>query len=145
MGTRADFYIKEKEKTIFLGSTLWDGYPNGIIEDYKILSIKNDKDFKSKISKMIVEKEGNLGKWCFPWDDSKTTDYTYIFNCEDNKIYASCYGSKPILLENYKGDEFEDDYDKEKSKKLKKLDFEFPDMRDKYEKGKSGFIILQSK
>jgi hypothetical protein len=90
MGTRADFYIKEGKKLEqkdWIGSIAWDGYPSGI--DTAIKEARSSDDFKKAIAKLFKEREDvTLPEegWPWPWDDSGTTDYAYVFNSKSSKV-----------------------------------------------------------
>jgi len=92
MGTRADFYILKDKKMIWIGSIAWDGYPEGI--DSNILKTKNKEEFLTKVEEFLKDRDDSTypkDGWPWPWKDSNTTDYAYIFR--DNKVIASCFGS----------------------------------------------------
>lgn len=100
MGTRADFYIEKNKNLTYLGSIAWDGYPicnNKLNTDLKsIIVAKKEDTYKNEVLKLITKREdGSLPErdgWPWPWDDSNTTDYSYIFT--NNKVMCSCFGSK---------------------------------------------------
>lgn len=94
MGTRADFYIRDtKNKLEYLGSIGWDGYPDGI--DFGVLWSETAKEFRSKVESFLSKREdGSIPSrdgWPWPWDNSNTTDYAYIFSKDD--VLCSNYGS----------------------------------------------------
>jgi hypothetical protein len=83
MGTRADFYIKEGKhlkQEDWKGSIAWDGYPDGIPTSLKKAKTKQGfmkalTAFLKKRDDATYPKEG----WPWPWDNSGTTDYAYVF------------------------------------------------------------------
>jgi hypothetical protein len=92
MGTRADFYVKKEKQLEWIASIAWDGYPNGI--DKPVLKSKTEKTFRSNLQRFLNKrtdvtypKDG----WPWPWNDSRITDYAYIF--EKDKVQCSCFGS----------------------------------------------------
>lgn len=95
MGTRADFYTREKDgKMKWLGSIAWDGYPDGIPES--ILKTRTKSTYTRLVNKFINGEDSGTKPedgWPWPWNDSNTTDYAYIFE-KDKKVYSSNYGSK---------------------------------------------------
>jgi len=101
MGTRADFYIKKQNKMKWLGSIAWDGMPKRI--DPEVLNSTSQQDFIVKLGEFFNKRDdATLPKdgWPWPWNDSNTTDYAYIF--ENNKVMASCFGEPlfdPLLPE----------------------------------------------
>ena len=137
MGTRADFYIRKDNQMEWLGSIGWDGYPEGIEE--AVISAKNEDDFRYALSEFFKRDDVTLPEhgWPWPWDDSKTTDYSYIF--ENGKVMASCFGS-PLFDPLSEYDEGEDC--------VQKMDNYFPDMKNikKLTLGKrSGLIVVEAR
>lgn len=91
MGTRADFYIGKGKNAKWLGSIAYDGFPDDI--PCEILESKSRKEYSQKVLEFIQSLDhGTLpvDGWPWPWEDSRTTDYTYAFN--KGKVYASAYG-----------------------------------------------------
>jgi hypothetical protein len=93
MGTRADFYIETKKGLEFLGSIGWDGYPSGI--DVSVLFSDTGKEYKAAVTKFLAGREdASLPKrdgWVWPWENSNTTDYAYVFS--KGKVLCSNFGS----------------------------------------------------
>lgn len=93
MGTRADFYIRKDDKMEWLGSIAWDGYPEGISDE--ILKSDNEERYRNSVVDMLNKRDDstlpNQG-WPWPWEDSRTTDFSYIY--ENDKVMASCFGYK---------------------------------------------------
>lgn len=118
MGTRADFYVRKDTGDMeWLGSIALDGNPAGI--DTQVLDADREEAFKYQVAKFIEREDGTnpyMG-WPWPWDDSRTTDYAYIF--ENGKVMASYFGGSLF-------DPLEPD-DEEGESKLKNY---FPDMKD---------------
>lgn len=83
MGTRADFYSqsgKQLQQKDWIGSIAWDGYPRGIPAQIK--KAKTEKEFIKECKKFFKNREDvSLPKdgWPWPWNDSSTTDYAYVF------------------------------------------------------------------
>lgn len=136
MGTRADFYIKKTtdEKPVWVGSIAWDGHPESI--DEPVLRATNETEFTNGLKAFFSERNDvTLPErgWPWPWEDSRTTDFSYILMPE-GKVMASCFGH-PLF------DPFSDN-DQEDT--IKMVDF-FPDMSAfknvRYDKG-SGLIII---
>lgn len=123
MGTRADFYIRKEGKMKWLGSHGWDGYPDGI--ENKVLAATDETEYEAKVNEYLsARKDATFPKdgWPWPWNDSRTTDYSYIF--ENGKVMASNFGYPlfdPLKAED---DTTEDDQDEIK------LEGFFPDMKD---------------
>lgn len=92
MGTRADFYVGRGEKAEWLGSVAMDGYPDGKWADYVVKCATADS-FRAAVEKMLGECEHGTKPergWPWPWEDSRTTDFSYAF--DDGKVWASCFG-----------------------------------------------------
>lgn len=92
MGTRADFYIQpgeELKEAIYLGSIAWDGYPDGIPED--ILKAEDTISFGDAVMGFLTKRDdASLSErdgWPWPWEDSRTTDYAYVFEEARVAIY----------------------------------------------------------
>jgi len=139
MGTRADFYIRKEESMEYMGSIAWDGYE---IDEY-VLESKTEEDFRTNIQKFLSERDDSSTPaehgWPWPWNDSRTTDYSYVFMA--GKVWGSNWGYPlfdPLKPESEE-DEQEDD---------QKLENFWPDMspykRVRMDKG-SGLIVITSK
>jgi hypothetical protein len=95
MGTRADYFIGEGESAEWLGSTAWDGYPEGVAES--ILKATTEEEFRAAVSAELTSRDDGTvpeNGWPWPWDDSRTTDYAYMF--VDGKVWASYFG-RPLF------------------------------------------------
>jgi len=149
MGTRADFYIRKEGSMEYLGSIGWDGYPSGVIEyGEKMLKATTEKEFRDELNAFFLKRNDvsvpGLHGWPWPWEDSCTTDYSYVF--EGNKVMVSNWGYPlfdPLfdpLIEQKDEDESEDEE--------RKLENFWPDMspykRVRMDKG-SGLIVLTAK
>jgi hypothetical protein len=96
MGTRADFYIREGKHLKpedWKGSIAWDGYPDGIPASLKKATTKQGFTkalgaFLKKRDDATYPKEG----WPWPWNNSGTTDYGYIFT--GKKVVWGCFDHK---------------------------------------------------
>jgi hypothetical protein len=139
MGTRADFYIRKNNEMEWLGSIAWGGYPRGIEKD--VLESTKENQYKERVQSFLKsEKSSTLPEhgWPWPWNNSLTTDYSYIF--DSGKVWASCFGYK--LFDPLK-EETEEEEDSEE-----KMQNYFPDMSaiKNVQLGghKSGIIIIGS-
>jgi hypothetical protein len=134
MGTRADFYIGRGKNATWLGSTAWDGYPSGV--DVGILEATTDDVYRELVHEHIKNRDdGTLPEhgWPWPWNDSRTTDYSYAF--DEGKVWASCFGREWQEASKWN----EQGYDTQGEK------VEFPDMtalKNVQFGKKSGLIIL---
>lgn len=91
MGTRADFYLGKGKKAEWLGSIAWDGYPDGI--EPEILSAINADIYREEVTRFLSKMNDSTfpkDGWPWPWENSRTTDYSYWFF--DDKVWASCFG-----------------------------------------------------
>ncbi len=131
MGTRADFYIRikkspEKPEMKWLGSVAWDGYPSGFDDGPGLIALTStsEKEFAAAVEEMLIERDDATFPskgWPWPWKDSCTTDYAYVFY--EGKVLGFCFGCPFNLQELLKNEEQEDDFwDSEK------VDGYFPDM-----------------
>jgi hypothetical protein len=103
MGTRADFYIgtRDFKQYEWLGSITWDGYPDGNPEplfNKKPLILSPTKHFFKNMNEIKKECHDHYTEpeegWPWPWETSKLTDYTYIFDIKTKKVYFSLYNDK---------------------------------------------------
>lgn len=116
MGTRADFYIGRGLNAEWIGSTAWDGYPEGIditttkvdrvapgvdlqehdkfLPGFHLFDAASETEFRERVGMYFANRRDvtlhSMG-WPWPWDDSQTTDYAYAF--DDGKVWASRFGS----------------------------------------------------
>lgn len=109
MGTRADFYIGRGEQAEWLGSTAFDGYPEGVAQfvddkgmatrgepqNSPILTAAEEKKYRDAVASFLAADDYSTTPdqgWPWPWEDSRTTDYSYAF--EDGKVWACCFGHR---------------------------------------------------
>jgi len=95
MGTRVDFYVGRGQQAEWLGSYPYDGYPDGI--DAAVLAATEESEFRKAVADFLGGDNAENATlpeqgWPWPWDDSRTTDYSYAF--DGGKTWASCYGHK---------------------------------------------------
>lgn len=111
MGTRADFYIGRGENAEWLGSTAWDGYPEGISlctgerdrfgskkredwpADAHLFQATTEQDFRARLDRYFLHRDDvtrPADGWPWPWDNSATTDCAYAF--DDGKVWLSWFG-----------------------------------------------------
>lgn len=101
VGTRADYYAACRGKPPeWLGSTAWDGTPETILPHLapctkKYYFLKNLKHLLESRDDSTMPNQG----WPWPWEDSKTTDYTYMYY--NGKIYIRHFDS-PVVDTNYR-------------------------------------------
>jgi nuclear transport factor 2 (NTF2) superfamily protein len=77
MGTRADFYVARPEGLEWLGSIAWDGQE---IDHVSLAS--TEEGFRQSVAEFFAGRDDvtlpSRG-WPWPWDDSRLTDYAYVF------------------------------------------------------------------
>lgn len=141
MGTRADFYTRNEKSMEYLGSIAFDGYE---IDD-NVLQAKTEQSFREELAKFFSDRNDysvpEQHGWPWPWNDSRTTDYSYVF--ENGKVLASNWGRAlydPLIQQ---ADENGGDEQDEQ-----KLDNFWPDMSAlknvRFDKG-SGLLIIAHK
>lgn len=82
MGTRADFYIGKGQEAEWLGSVAWDGYEWEDPES-DLMKAKTADEFRTAVLAIQSERDDfttPADGWPWPWDDSNTTDYAYVFH-----------------------------------------------------------------
>lgn len=103
MGTRADFYVAkgfDDQEAEWLGSIAWDGYRDGIPEALKLST--TEERFRAEVSTFLKSRKDatwpNEG-WPWPWDDTNTTDCTYLF--VDGQVWHrdGMDGIEPVMTE----------------------------------------------
>lgn len=101
MGTRADFYVEDNDELEWVGSIAWDGHPESIPNS--VLGVTSGKEFRNELLGFLTDRDDatipSMG-WPWPWDDSATTDYSYVFR--NGKVWASNFGEPlfdPLLPE----------------------------------------------
>jgi hypothetical protein len=97
MGTRADFYIGRGKDAKWIGSTAWDGYPEGIIpksgdypEGQHLFDATNEQEFRDRLAQYFDGRDDvtlPAQGWPWPWENSATTDYAYAF--DGGKVYGT--------------------------------------------------------
>ena len=89
MGTRADFYIGIREPK-WIGSISKDGFPWSI--PCEILIQKNVIMYEELVYDFLRLKDGVIridgDKWPWPWEDSRMSDYSYLFANQSGIVYA---------------------------------------------------------
>lgn len=83
MGTRADFYIGRGQDAEWLGSVAWDGYEWAEEEGCDLMQAKTPDEFRATVAAIQAERKDFTTPaegWPWPWDDSNTTDYAYVFH-----------------------------------------------------------------
>lgn len=158
MGTRADYWIKGKNKAMtWMGSTAFDGYPDGPHGiEHKLQFAKDLKTFKKELKAFFAGRMSECkvcngtGKdptetystclecpsddvtlpnegWPWPWESSRTTDYSYIFDKETSQVVISGYGGQTFTPEDSLR------YDKYKARIRKHNDAHPDSMKDELE------------
>lgn len=150
MGTRADFYVGRGTDAEWLGSVTWDGYPAGFDTQFWQDADTQDK-YRANITTVSGERDDWTDAsegWPWPWQDSRTTDYTYAW--DDGKVYFSIFGG-PWLELTGDGSEFKNDEEQDEYYDLPKLgDSDFPNMKSRQMNlddmmSRSGLIVISAK
>lgn len=140
MGTRADFWVGRESADGWLGSIAWDGYPEGITphdaemvrgimgrlqhkdgewpEGGHLFQAKTEAEFRERVERFFQYREDvtrPADGWPWPWEDSRTTDYAYVW--ENGRVVI--YGFGALLV----GDD-DETYEQRCARKV-----EFPDMK----------------
>jgi hypothetical protein len=99
MGTRADFYIRKKNgKMNWKGSQAWDGMPRSI--PHYVLGAGTSAAFCHGLYTHL-KCHPDVGPtlpsdgWCWPWKNSHTTDFAYVFDERTGKVIV-CEWGKPV-------------------------------------------------
>jgi len=101
MGTRADFYVG----TEWIGSIAYDG---GEIQGDPITQAKTADEFRAKVAEEFASRDDATlpaQGWPWPWKDSRTTDYAYVF--KDGVVLVIAFG----CLLDAEGNEIEEGFD----------------------------------
>lgn len=82
MGTRADFYIGRGQNAEWLGSVAYDGYEWND-ETSVLMRSRTVEEFREAVAAIKLNRADFTDPcegWPWPWDDSNTTDYAYVFD-----------------------------------------------------------------
>ena len=113
MGTRADFYVGRGKEAEWLGSIAFDGYPKGLPskraggQDLK--QAATEEEFRNRVKAELEGRDDatfTVQGWPWPWEDSRTTDYSYAF--DKGKVWASSFGSEWFLATDPEPDVLDD-------------------------------------
>lgn len=99
MGTRADFYVMDGARVDWLGSVAFDGCPEGF-EDTPIFGCKAEADFRAAVAAELAGRDDATlpaQGWPWPWKDSGTTDYAYVFDAKQSVVSHYNYGEGPMV------------------------------------------------
>lgn len=91
MGIRADFYIRDNDTFVWLGSLAYEGNPENIPNN--ILEADDPEDFYHSVLDEIDPRDdaysGNE-EWPWTWQNSSMTDYVYTFY--QGQVYVTSLG-----------------------------------------------------
>ena len=147
MGTRADYYIGKGKDAEWLGSTAFDGYPDGhgvVQTNLAVFQSTTVEDWRAGIGTMLRDRDdGTFPEhgWPWPWDDSGTTDYAYTF--DEGAVWVSNSKEWVRLSEwlSWTDEQREEHYSIA-------TDAVFPNMKDRKNVtlgGRSGLIVIQDR
>lgn len=95
MGTRADFYVGRGSTAEWLGSIAFDGYPDGDMAEVLLADPPDSvEDYRQRVGSLLAGRHDATlpaDGWPWPWDDSRTTDYSYAW---DGAVWISCFGHR---------------------------------------------------
>ena len=99
MGTRADFYVRNGDHGEWLGSIAWDGYEweEG---NFPLTEAKTPEDFRAAVQDIANDRQDFTDPsegWPWPWGNSLTTDYSYVFNEGLVEVYR--FGRKKLSVD----------------------------------------------
>lgn len=149
MGTRADFYIKTGTELEWIGSVSWDGYDVHECQraDTSATSVRkadSEKDFRHALEVYFNERDDvRLAEngWPWPWEDSCTTDMSYVFDTQLGKTRCFSWGKELKPFDpNMEPEERDDEHDEAELPS----DFKWPDMSEIAKVTDAGFIIISS-
>lgn len=91
MRTRADYWVGRGKDAEWLGSTSWDGYPDGVPK--LVIRAIDETNYRFLVADLLKDRDSATSPemgWPWPWEDSSTTDYAYTW--DDGIVWASCFG-----------------------------------------------------
>lgn len=142
MGTRADFYLKNEQGLKWLGSVHWDGYDVAEARQtdkyptpFNVLSASREDEFINSLEEYFKKRDDVRRPehgWPWPWENSKTTDMSYVF--QDNKCQVYSWGQPVEVCEDEDGGF---DY-----KELDEPQISWPDMSEAANVTDAGFIVI---
>ena len=94
MGTKADFYIDNRGDMIWMGSIYEQGEPWHM--PIPLLAQVNPTMFSEQLSEFLERIKHMDQNWPWNWEDSRTTDYSYILDCERGQVIG--YSSSVRLI-----------------------------------------------
>lgn len=93
MGTRADFYVGHGPEAEWLGSVAYDGHQWHEDSGQPLCRAKTPEDFRAAVAAMLSGRDDATlpaQGWPWPWTDSRTTDYAYVF--DGGQVHAYVFG-----------------------------------------------------
>lgn len=99
MGTRADFWVSEGENAEWLGTVLYDGYPDGI--DGRVYDASTEAEYRNAVSIFLTGRRGDTVLPLEGWPGSVKTsaDVHYAYTFMDGQVWASHFGSPWFLVQ----------------------------------------------
>jgi len=91
MGTRADFYVGRGKDAEWLGSVAFDGHPGSRLPE---LGATDEAGYRACVEKILSSKDHATRPdqgWPWPWDNSKTTDFSYAWQGE---VFCCFFGHR---------------------------------------------------
>lgn len=92
MGTKADFYLETEAGLEWIASYCYNGFPHGIAERIGLYKAKTANEFRNILYEGLNSDSATtfpeMG-WPWPWDNSRLTDYAYLFRPSTGMVYVS--------------------------------------------------------
>lgn len=99
MGTRADFYVRQSnDEMSWIGSVNMDGYPedkNGQGVPKSLLKSRTMQEFCDRFNAYLKANPHTAilpDAWPWPWRDSTTTDFQYVYDVTRGKVIVCQWG-----------------------------------------------------
>jgi hypothetical protein len=98
-GTRADFYVGEGADAEWLGTVLYDGYPDGI--DGRVYDASTEAEYRNAVSIFLTGRRGDTVLPIEGWPGlaKSSADVHYAYSFLDGKVWASNFGRRWFLVQ----------------------------------------------
>jgi len=71
----------------------WDGHPETILTKHELATATTREQFEALVDKRLAHRDDGTRPeqgWPWPWEDSRTTDFSYAF--DDGQVFTACFG-----------------------------------------------------
>lgn len=98
-GTRADFYMGEGADAEWLGTVLYDGYPEGI--DGRVFDASTEFEYRTAVSVFLTGRRSDtvLPMEGWPGSVKNSGDVHYAYAFLDGRVWASNFGRPWFLVQ----------------------------------------------